>query len=45
MKDKSKALDYYTNYIEFFEDEKTSKYVDLALRRETEIRRELFMKK
>jgi tetratricopeptide (TPR) repeat protein len=44
MEDKSKALDYYTNYIEFFEDEETSKYVDLALRRETEIRRELFMK-
>ena len=45
MEDKSNALDYYTNYIEFFEDEETSKYVDLALRRETEIRRELFMKK
>jgi Tfp pilus assembly protein PilF len=42
--DKSYVLDYYTNYIEFFEDEKDAKYVDIALRRETEIRRELFMK-
>ncbi len=42
--DKSYVLDYYTNYIEFFEDVKDAKYVDIALRRETEIRRELFMK-
>jgi hypothetical protein len=44
MKDKSKALDYYTNYIETFEDEKGAKFVEVALRREAEIRRELFMK-
>jgi len=42
--DKAFVLDYYTNYIEFFEDEKDAKFVELALRRETEIRRELFMK-
>jgi tetratricopeptide (TPR) repeat protein len=45
MKDKSKALDYYTNYIETYEDEKDAKFIEIALRRETEIRRELFMKK
>jgi len=44
MDDKSKALDYYTNYIETFEDEKDAKFIEVALRRETEIRRELFMK-
>lgn len=44
MKDKSKALDYYTNYIETYEDEENAIYIELALRRETEIQRELFMK-
>ncbi len=44
MEDKSKALDYYTNYIETYEDVEDAKYLELALRRETEIRRELFMK-
>lgn len=44
MEDKSKALDYYTNYIETFEDEKDTRFIEVALRRETEIRRELFMK-
>lgn len=44
MKDKSKALDYYTNYIETYEDEKNAIYIDVAVRRETELRRELFMK-
>lgn len=43
--DKSKVLDYYTNYIETYEDEKDAKYINTALKRETEIRRELFMKK
>lgn len=42
--DKSYVLDFYTNYIEFFEDEKDAKHIELALRREKEIRRELFMK-
>ena len=44
MDDKSDALDYYTNYIETYEDAKDAKYINIALRRETEIRRELFMK-
>jgi len=44
MKDKSKALDFYTNYIETYEGEKDAQYLELALRRETEIRRILFMK-
>ncbi len=44
MEDKSKALDYYTNYIETYEDEKNAIYFDVAVRRETELRRELFMK-
>ena len=43
MEDKSKALDYYTNYIETYEDEKGAKFIELALRREAEIRRTLFM--
>ncbi|MBS3738812.1 tetratricopeptide repeat protein [Mesohalobacter halotolerans] len=45
FEDKSKVLDYYMNYIETYEDEKDAKYLNAALRRETEIRRELFMKK
>ena len=44
FEDKSKVLDYYTNYIETYEDEEDAKYINTALRRETEIRRELFMK-
>lgn len=44
MEDKSKALDYYTNYIEIYNNEKNSKFIELALRRESAIRRELFMK-
>ena len=44
MKDKSKVLDYYTNYIETWEDEKEVKYLELALRRAQDIRQELFMK-
>lgn len=45
MEDKSKVLDYYTNYIETWEDEKNVKYKDLAIRRATDIREELFMEK
>ena len=44
MKDKSMVVNYYTNYIQTYEVEEDSKFIELALRRETEIRRELFMK-
>lgn len=44
FEDKSKVLDYYTNYIQTYEIEEDAKYLNSALKRETEIRRELFMK-
>lgn len=44
MEDRKMALHYYTNYIETYEDEKDARFIELALRREAEIRRELFMK-
>jgi len=43
MKDKSKALDYYTNYIQTWQVEKDAQYIELALRRAQDIRQELFM--
>jgi len=43
MEDKSKALDYYTNYIQTWQVEKDAKYLELALRRAQDIRQELFM--
>lgn len=43
MKDKSKVLDYYTNYLETWESEKDTQYKNLATRRATDIRKELFM--
>ena len=43
MEDKSKALDYYTNYIQTWQVEKDAKYIELALRRAQDIREELFM--
>jgi tetratricopeptide (TPR) repeat protein len=43
MEDKSKALDYYTNYIQTWQVEDEAKYIELALRRAQDIRQELFM--
>jgi tetratricopeptide (TPR) repeat protein len=43
MKEKSEVLDYYTNYLETWENDKDAKYKNLATRRATDIRQELFM--